>query len=130
MTIIELAAKAIMTEQGCGLTVYGEHVLCDHPDAPDDCRQDDCSCRASARAVLATLAPTYRPSHTDLMVNPELITEEWLAENPPPPLRLTQEKVESTIKKYSYQESNGDVYMNKTWLSNASLAIVNLQGDS
>lgn len=54
MTDDELtAAKAIRTVDGCGLTIDGEAVFCDHPKADQD--YGICHCKAMARAALSAL---------------------------------------------------------------------------
>jgi hypothetical protein len=48
---VERAACAIMLADVCGLTVNGERVFCDHPDA-DESRQELCNCKKLARVAL------------------------------------------------------------------------------
>lgn len=52
---VEQVARAIMIENGCGLTIDEERVLCDHPKALER-PLHHCDCRASAAAVLALFA--------------------------------------------------------------------------
>ena len=48
-------ALVVAVAQGCGCTVKGERVLCDHPEAMDSMgrKPADCQCRDTARAVMA-----------------------------------------------------------------------------
>jgi hypothetical protein len=49
---VERAAWAVMLADVCGLTVNGERVFCDHPDA-DEARQETCNCKKLARVAIA-----------------------------------------------------------------------------
>lgn len=56
----EAATLAVIRTQGCGCTVNGEIVPCDHPGAFDTVgrKPGHCECRDSARAVLAIFTTT------------------------------------------------------------------------
>lgn len=53
---LEEAAIAFAVETGCGLTIGGKRVLCDHPDAYQfEERPAECSCRQGIKVALAQL---------------------------------------------------------------------------
>jgi hypothetical protein len=60
----DVVAHAIMLDDGCGLTVNGQRVLCDDPRAME--KPERCYCRRAARAALAGIAaqPPAAPVET------------------------------------------------------------------
>ncbi len=55
MTMIERVARAIMLDDGCGLTLNGERVFCDSPGLPHEARGARCGCKCAARAAIEAL---------------------------------------------------------------------------
>lgn len=54
---LEQAVMAVVEVNGCGCTVGGKHVPCDHPEARDSIGRGphDCDCRKAAEAVIRVL---------------------------------------------------------------------------
>lgn len=51
---LERAVMAVVEVNGCGCTIGGKRVTCDHPEAKDSVGRGafDCDCRKAAEAVI------------------------------------------------------------------------------